>query len=178
MKTAKKANHAGAARAVNFVFGRVRRRIGAGIRGAAAAAALSCAAAAADSAAVATIAPLHSLLQNIIGDDGEAHLLVAPGESPHHARMSPSQARLLQNAAAVFYIDESFEHFLARALRSSSAARARVTEGMSLLRYADKEDGDDEHREHEEHREHDEHDAHDEHDDHDAHDEHDDHARA
>ena len=129
--------------------------------------------AAAEVSAVATIAPLHSILQNIVGETDAVHLLVDPDGSPHHARLSPSRARLLQNADAVFYLDESFERFIKRPLRTTPEnARIRLANHLRIAKYNEH------HSEHDEHENHsDEHDSehgHSEHDEHETHsDEHD-----
>ena len=92
--------------------------------------------AAAEVSAVATIAPLHSILQNIVGETDAVHLLVDPDGSPHHARLSPSRARLLQNADAVFYLDESFERFIKRPLRTTPEnARIRLANHLRIAKY-------------------------------------------
>ena len=125
--------------------------------------------AAAEVSAVATIAPLHSILQNIVGETDAVHLLVDPDGSPHHARLSPSRARLLQNADAVFYLDESFERFIKRPLRTTPEnARIRLANHLRIAKYNEhySDERDSEHGGHSEHENHsDEHENHsDEHD--------------
>lgn len=137
---------------------------------------LSANATAKEQPAVATIAPLHSLLQNIAKGEPEAQLLTPPSLSPHRVRLTPSRARLLHNAAVIFYVGESLETFLKPALESLPAniRRARVTDGMTLLHFQ-KDDEHDEH-DHEEHSDHDDHDKHHDHEEHEEshdHDEHD-----
>ena len=61
---------------------------------------------------VVTIKPLHSLVSGVLGDTGKATVLITGNTSPHHFHLKPSHVRLLQNADAVFYIDEEFEIFL------------------------------------------------------------------
>ena len=141
-------------------------------------------AAAAEVSAVATIAPLHSILQNIVGETDAVHLLVDPDGSPHHARLSPSRARLLQNADAVFYLDESFERFIKRPLRTTPEnARIRLANHLRIAKYNEHHSEHDEHENHSDehdfehgHSEHDEHENHsDEHDSEHGHSEHDEH---
>ena len=138
--------------------------------------------AAAEVSAVATIAPLHSILQNIVGETGAVHLLVDPDGSPHHARLSPSRARLLQNADAVFYLDESFERFIKRPLRTTPEnARIRLANHLRIAKYNEhySDERDSEHGGHSEHENHsDEHENHsDEHDsEHGGHSEHENHS--
>ena len=63
-----------------------------------------------------SIKPLHALVQGVMGDTGEADLLMRQSASPHGYSLRPSQLRLLQKARAVFYIDDAFEPFLRNAL--------------------------------------------------------------
>jgi zinc transport system substrate-binding protein len=63
-----------------------------------------------------SIKPLHALVQGVMGSTGEADLLMRQSASPHGYSLRPSQLRLLQNARAVFYIDDNFEPFLRNAL--------------------------------------------------------------
>ncbi len=72
-----------------------------------------------------------------MGKTGKARLLISPAETPHGAPLPPSRAKILHNAAAVFYLGESFEIFLRPALAAlpPEVRRARVTDGMALLPY-------------------------------------------
>ncbi len=65
---------------------------------------------------LATIKPLHSLVQSVLGDTARAQLLLDNTASPHDFQMKPSQIRALHQADIVFYIDEDFEQFLQRVL--------------------------------------------------------------
>ena len=67
---------------------------------------------------VVTIAPLHSLVQGVMGDTGNAELLVQGNLSPHDFQLKPSQMALLQHARFVFYVGENLEGFLVRALET------------------------------------------------------------
>ena len=137
-------------------------------------AALSVPAVAAPSAA-ASISPLHSILANIMDGGGDADILIPPDQSPHHARLSPSQALRLQNTDAVFYMDESFEPFL-RSVWDSLPENVRQVGILSRMdRKPCAHDDHDDHAEHDDADKHDEHDHddHAEHDDADKHDEHD-----
>ena len=153
---------------------------------------------------ITTIKPLHSLVSAVLGDSGEAQLLVQGKASPHGYQLKPSQVRDLQEAAILFYIAPDLELFLAPALASLPADVRAVSlienDQLQLWPYRldgawaagheghDHGHGHDDHDDHDEHHEdeHDEHGhdkhahddhAHDEHDDHheDKHDEHDDH---
>ena len=88
---------------------------------------------------VVTIKPLHSLVSGVIGDTGEATLLLSGTTSPHDFQLKPSQMRGIQKATVVFYIDDSFETFLAGAFEALPDAMRRVAmvqkAGLSLLSY-------------------------------------------
>ena len=62
---------------------------------------------------VADIAPLHSLVAQVMGSVGDPALIVSQGASPHGYAMRPSQARALQNADAVFWVSEGLTPWLA-----------------------------------------------------------------
>ena len=112
------------------------------------------------------IAPVHSLAQAVMGNTGQAELIIPPDQSPHSVRLRPSQARLLQNAKLLFYISEEFERFMPAALRSlpPSVRAVSVLKGIDLLPYRDED------RDHDKHDDHEKHDDHD--DDHSGHDDH------
>ena len=137
---------------------------------------------------ITTIKPLHSLVSAVLGDSGEAQLLVQGKASPHGYQLKPSQVRDLQKAALVFYIAPDLEDFLPSTLASLPADVRAVSllknDQLQLWPYRldgawavgheghDHGHGHDDHDEHHED-EHDEH-GHDEHDEHheDEHDEH------
>ena len=58
---------------------------------------------------VVTIKPLHSLVQAVMEEAGEATLLFEGETSPHDVQLKPSQIRIIQNAKIIFSIDERFE---------------------------------------------------------------------
>ena len=62
---------------------------------------------------IVSIKPLHSLVAGVLGDTGKAELLVDGVVSPHHMQLKPSQIKSMQAAHIIFYIDDSFETFLA-----------------------------------------------------------------
>lgn len=64
---------------------------------------------------VATFKPLHSMVSGVIGDTGEATLLIDGSDSPHGFQLRPSQVKAMQSASVIFYIDDTFERFLGRA---------------------------------------------------------------
>jgi zinc transport system substrate-binding protein len=134
---------------------------------------------------VVTIAPLHSLVQGVMGDTGAASLLLKGKTSPHNFQLKPSQMSELQKANVVFYVGENMEVFLVRALESlpDSVARVAMIEQPEMTILDIREGGEWEHHDHSAHghaeeKGHDDHSAHkhDEEDDHDeehSHDHHD-----
>jgi zinc transport system substrate-binding protein len=119
-----------------------------------------------NSKVVATIKPLHSLVQAVMGDTGSAGLLIDGSASPHGFALKPSQIRMIQNSDALFLIDLNFEQFLENALASAPSVDAVsvVDEGeLTLLElreggaWEDHEDhghGHDSHKGHSDHSEH------------------------
>ena len=132
---------------------------------------------------ITTIKPLHSLVSAVLGDSGEAQLLIQGKASPHGYQLKPSQVRDLQEAAILFYIAPDLELFLAPALASLPADVRAVSlienDQLQLWPYrldgawAAGHEGHDHGHGHDDHDDHDEHheDEHEEHG-HDAHDEH------
>ena len=132
----------------------------------------------------ASIRPIHGLVQMVLGETGQAELMMEGTQSPHGGSMRPSERRALATADLVFIIDPSFETGYRKALpEGERLVVLSKADGLTLLERRvdtlfahshDEHDHDDEHDEHEEHahheEEHDEH-AHDEHD-HDEHEEH------
>ena len=52
------------------------------------------------------IAPIHSLVAQVMGDLGEPELLVSANATPHDFALRPSQAAALEQAQAVFWVGE------------------------------------------------------------------------
>ena len=61
---------------------------------------------------VASIKPLHSLVDAVSGGNNSVSLLIDGSMSPHNISLKPSHARLLNNAKVVFYIDNQMESAL------------------------------------------------------------------
>ncbi|MCW8842195.1 MAG: zinc ABC transporter substrate-binding protein [Rhodobacteraceae bacterium] len=146
----------------------------------------------------ADIAPVQSLVAQVMQGVGAPELLIPQGVSPHGYTMRPSEAQALQAADVVFWIgpmltpglDESFETLAPEAVK---VALAEV-EGMTHLAFREMAgfDADEDHIEtktdsnmgendhdheddgHDDHDDHDDH-GHDDHEDHADHEEHDDH---
>lgn len=63
---------------------------------------------------VTTIPPLQLILIELTGDAASVACILPPGASPHTYELRPSTARLLENAKAVFYADDSIDGWAAR----------------------------------------------------------------
>lgn len=87
---------------------------------------------------VASIPPVHALVAAVMQGVGVPELIVRPGASPHIYTLRPSDARALDQAAAVFWIGPELEAFLVKPVASLSAAAKVVTitrlPGIELLR--------------------------------------------
>lgn len=139
------------------------------------------------------IAPVHSLVAQVMDGVGDPKLIVQPGASPHEYNLRPSEASALQEADLVFWIGDDLTPWLEDALGTLAADATVVSllhaDGTKLLEFREGalfEAHD--HGHHDEHGEHDDHgdgahadhaDEHDEHKEHahehDAHKEHDEH---
>ena len=88
---------------------------------------------------IVSIKPLHSLVQNVMGDTAQANLLISGNTSPHNSAIRPSQIKRLHQADVVFYIDDDFESFLRNALKSlpPQVRRKAVAQqhGLKLLAF-------------------------------------------
>jgi zinc transport system substrate-binding protein len=86
---------------------------------------------------VASINPVHSLVAGVMEGVTEPVLLVKGAGSPHSYSLRPSEARALDQAAAVFWVGEGLETFLAKPLQalSEDAVVVALSEapGMRLL---------------------------------------------
>ena len=60
---------------------------------------------------VTTIQPLHSLISNVMGNKGKLDLILEGTASPHSFTLKPSHAKMLENADAIFWIDQDLEIF-------------------------------------------------------------------
>jgi len=86
----------------------------------------------------ASIKPVHSLVAGVMGDLAAPELLISGGSSPHTARLTPSEAGLLESADLVVWVGSALETSLARPIRNI-VAPARSLEllhapGVTLLR--------------------------------------------
>jgi zinc transport system substrate-binding protein len=82
----------------------------------------------------ASIRPVHSLVQMVLGDRGEAGLMMTGQGSPHGGVMRPSERRALADADLVFIIDPGFETAYSKALpRDGRLVVLSEAEGVHLL---------------------------------------------
>lgn len=131
---------------------------------------------------VVDIAPVHSLVSQVMAGVGTPDLLLPPGASPHGYSMRPSEARSLSQSDIVFWVGEGLTPWLETSLDSLAASATHVAlldvPGAVLLETRDgvgfapqkgdahSDRGEDDHDDHDEHGAHE-----DEHEDH-AHDAH------
>ncbi|WP_460275021.1 zinc ABC transporter substrate-binding protein [Celeribacter sp. ULVN23_4] len=143
---------------------------------------------------VTDMAPIDSLVAQVMGDLGTSTQLMPQGASPHGYSMRPSEAKALQSADIVFWtgpalepwLDEMIDevagdaHSIPLALSEGTTTLA-TREGATFERHVHDHDehdhdADEDDHDHDEHAEHDDH-GHDDHD-HDAHDDDHDHDEA
>ncbi|MEM7471776.1 MAG: zinc ABC transporter substrate-binding protein [Pseudomonadota bacterium] len=112
------------------------------------------------------IAPVHSLVAQVMEGVGEPSLLIDPTTNPHVNTMRPSEARALQEAEIIFGIGSALTPWLDDVVENLAPAASTywLIEQAPVIRvYGEEGDDHDEHDEHgdEEHAEHkDEHDEH------------------
>jgi|TARA_Y100000294_G_scaffold77171_2_gene72606 zinc transport system substrate-binding protein len=91
--------------------------------------------------AVASIAPVHSLLAQVMEGAGRPRLLVPRGASPHAYALKPSAARALSEAQVVFWVGPGLERFLVKPLsalpRRVMAVELATAEGVKTRRFKD-----------------------------------------
>lgn len=78
---------------------------------------------------LADIAPVHSLVAQVMGDLGEPHLLLDPTSDVHHLQLRPSQARAMAGAELVFWVGPELEPWFQSSLSSLNPAAASVVLG-------------------------------------------------
>ncbi|WED25770.1 zinc ABC transporter substrate-binding protein [Vibrio sp. DW001] len=100
------------------------------------------------------IAPLHSLVTQVMGEVGKPELLIRPEASPHEYALRPSEAKALSEADIVFWIGEGLTPWLEKPLTSlaGSAIQIEMTESKDTTLYDFREgatfEGHEEHKEH------------------------------
>lgn len=99
---------------------------------------------------VASIAPIYSIVADVMAGAGQPSLLIQPGRSPHSYSLRPSEARQLAGAELVLWIGPELESFLVKPLSSLAADAVEIAlmevPDMLLLPYRD--DGHDGHSDH------------------------------
>lgn len=85
------------------------------------------------------IAPVQSLVEQVMGDLGQPGILLSQGSDPHDFQLRPSQARELQNADLVFWVGPELEPWLKRAIDGISVKGQTVemleTEGTHRRKF-------------------------------------------
>lgn len=69
---------------------------------------------------VVSIAPLHSLMSEVMRGVGEPVLLIEGGQSPHSSYLAPSARRKIARADLLVWLDASFESSLAKAFSQAT----------------------------------------------------------
>ena len=91
-------------------------------------------------AVVTDIAPVHSLVAQVMGDLGAPVLLLDRGADPHSFQLRPSQAAALSGADLVFWVGPELTPWLDRALQGTGNTGTAVSllrvEGVTLRSYA------------------------------------------
>ena len=75
---------------------------------------------------VTDIAPLQSMVAQVMDGVGTPELIIRPEATPHDYALRPSDARRLQNADAVFWVGDELTPWLRDALESLAADARRV----------------------------------------------------
>ena len=86
---------------------------------------------------IATIRPLHALVQSVVGESATVQLLLNDSESVHSVQLKPSHMRTMLSADIVFYIAPEFEPFMAPAIENFDASTRAVSmaESKNLILY-------------------------------------------
>jgi len=102
-------------------------------------------------AVVADVAPIHSLVAQVMEGVGEPYLLIPARTSPHGHALKISQARVLSNADLVFWVGETLTPWLEKALDTladdAEAVELLEVEGLTLLGGTEEEEHDEDHEE-------------------------------
>jgi len=64
------------------------------------------------------IAPIHSLVSMVVGQQAEVQILIPPGQSPHSFNLKPSQIRTINQASVIVTLGDNFTPTLSRHLKS------------------------------------------------------------
>lgn len=106
---------------------------------------------------VASIAPISFLVAGVMDGVGKPSLLFQATQSHHGASLRPSQARLLNNASIVFYVDAGIKETIKSRLTGPNQHLISLLDTPNLLKYKRRTDVidafDDEHRDDNHHEE-------------------------
>ena len=98
---------------------------------------------------IADVAPIHSLVAQVMDGVGEPLLLVPARMSPHGHALKVSQARALAESDIVFWVGEALTPWLDKALSTLAADAEAVelldAENLSLLHFDEEDDDHDDH---------------------------------
>jgi zinc transport system substrate-binding protein len=83
-----------------------------------------------DGAVVATIKPIHSLVEGVLGDLGNSYLMVSGSQTLHGYILKPSDISAINNANLVFYTDECIETFIKN-------AKKNINKDATVIRLSD-----------------------------------------
>ena len=127
------------------------------------------------------IAPLHSLVAQVMDGVGTPDLIMPPGASPHHYALRPSEATALAEADLVIWVGPDLTPWLEGALENLAGEAGHIAlldaEETAVLPFREGIDfnlgAEGDHDTHEEHDDHEDHGAHEDHAE-EGHDEHDD----
>ena len=102
---------------------------------------------------VSSIAPIHALLVELTTGAQKPRLLLSPKTMPHGARLTPSQARLLNQARLLVLVGSNFASFEKNIKQSESRKVVRLTQLPSIkkIRYRKKEQLEKAESQHDEH---------------------------
>ena len=73
------------------------------------------------------IAPVHSLVAQVMTGVGEPDLVIQPGASPHEYTLRPSEAEALSSADVVFWVGEELTPWLETPIKNLAGSATRVT---------------------------------------------------
>ncbi len=108
---------------------------------------LSCAPYAAATTVLSSIQPLQLIAQSVLGEHGEAQVLLPAGASPHQYTLRPSDMRAVQAADLLFWVGPELESFLPKVLerRSKPSTALLHVQGMRLKHFAEAKAEEDHH---------------------------------
>ena len=119
-------------------------------------------------AVVTDIAPVHSLVSQVMGGLGEPVLLVQEGQSPHEHSLKPSEAGALESAGLIVWVSPELTPWLDRSMESLATNVPTLTlfdaEGTEHLPIRESATFEPHHHGDEDEHDHDEHEGHEDHD--------------